>query len=683
MTLTHAQLHWTDAGEPRSDHFDDLYFSTDNGFAESHYVFVSHNGLPERWQAHPRRQFVIAETGFGSGLNFLASCIEFLRFRAESPESPLQQLHFISFEKYPLTRADLQRAHERWPELAELTAELQAQYPLAIAGCHRLVLQGGQITLDLWLGDIKDTLPTLAYGDEGLVDAWYLDGFAPSKNPDMWTPALFKSMALVARDQSTLSTFTAAGDVRRGLQAAGYRISKAKGFGKKREMLTGRFERPVSDDGKDYRQRQWQGNVPGWYHRPAAEGVQNITVIGGGVASASACLALCRRGLNVTLLCRDAQAALAASGNRQGGLYPLLNANRDPLSQLYSTAFGYSTRLARQLLSENFAIPSGLDGLLQLGYTPQLRERHQQLLNRGGYPAELVQGLSAVAASELAGVYIAHPCLYYPQAGWVSPVALTRSILAKAGETGRLKIEYEVEIREIAQQGTDWQLTDAEGRQRTTEALVLANGDGLTAFEQCHSLPLYPTSGQVSQINADENSLPLKKVLCYKGYLTPAHEGQHCIGASFVRTRASMALTGEEHEENIDKLRHCNDADWSRSLADNNPASSPRGKVGIRLSALDHLPMVGAVPKAEETAAVYGDLQKGKPAHAYPPAPHYPNLYMLAALGSRGLCSAPLLGEVLASQICGEPQPLPLALLNHLNPNRYWIKQLRKGKKIG
>ncbi len=180
-SITHAQLDWNESGTPVSDQFDDVYFSNVNGLEETRYVFLKQNRLPERWHDFEQPRFVIAETGFGTGLNFLAVWQWFEQFRQQNPNAALQELHFISFEKYPLSQQDLVKAHESWPELAAYAKQLQAHYPIAVPECHRIVLADGAITLDLWFGDIKDCLPSVPTPSQGVVDCWFLDGFAPSK----------------------------------------------------------------------------------------------------------------------------------------------------------------------------------------------------------------------------------------------------------------------------------------------------------------------------------------------------------------------------------------------------------------------------------------------------------------------------------------------------------------------
>lgn len=237
--IQHASLNWNEQGTPVSREFDDVYFSNQNGLEETRYVYLQGNKIPERFITHPCVNFTIAETGFGTGLNFLTLCHAFRQYRLSHSQAKLQRLHFISFEKFPLTRDDLGTVHQAWPQFAELCCHLQQQWPLAISGRHRLLLDNATVTLDLWLGDVNQLLPELDTVVDPKVDAWFLDGFAPSKNPEMWTSLLFEKMAALTAVNGTFATFTAAGFVRRGLQEAGFDVIKLKGFGHKREMLAG------------------------------------------------------------------------------------------------------------------------------------------------------------------------------------------------------------------------------------------------------------------------------------------------------------------------------------------------------------------------------------------------------------------------------------------------------------
>ena len=274
MKLTpveHAQLNWNEQGTPVSRAFEDVYFSNENGLEETRYVFLGGNEFPQRFAQHERSLLIVAESGFGTGLNFLTLWQAFEAFRMEQPNAILQRLHFISFEKFPLTQSDLIAAHQHWPTLTPWAEQLQQQWPIALPGCQRLLFDEGRVTLDLWLGDINALIHTFDDSLNRQVDAWFLDGFAPSKNPDMWTPELFSAMAKMARPGGTFATFTAAGFVRRGLQQAGFSVTRRKGFGPKREMLCGQL---AAAPACPLRQP--------WYARPGLQ-VHEIALIGGGL----------------------------------------------------------------------------------------------------------------------------------------------------------------------------------------------------------------------------------------------------------------------------------------------------------------------------------------------------------------------------------------------------------------
>lgn len=158
-TLQNAKLSWNDAGTPISDSFGDVYFSNDNGLLETRYVFLNQNNLPARWQTHDRDLFVIAETGFGTGLNFLATWQAFKQYQETTTHKKVSRLHFISFEKYPLTQSDLKQALTAWPELAQLSEKLVNAYPYIVPGCQRVRFDNGSVVLDLWLGDVNELIP--------------------------------------------------------------------------------------------------------------------------------------------------------------------------------------------------------------------------------------------------------------------------------------------------------------------------------------------------------------------------------------------------------------------------------------------------------------------------------------------------------------------------------------------
>ena len=226
-----ANIEWRD-GQPYACEFQDVYFSTDNGLLETDYVFLQGNDLATHWLKAALQTFNIAETGFGTGLNFLSAAKYWLEIAPQHAK-----LHFISVEKYPLNMQDIRTALNLWPQLNTVSEPFLAQYENLVSGTQGISLYNNRVQLSLLIGDATECFSHI--NDE--IDAWFLDGFAPSKNPDMWQAALFQQMARLSNPNTTFSTFTSAGDVRRGLINAGFEVSKRSGFGKKREMLTGRF----------------------------------------------------------------------------------------------------------------------------------------------------------------------------------------------------------------------------------------------------------------------------------------------------------------------------------------------------------------------------------------------------------------------------------------------------------
>ncbi|WP_130830901.1 bifunctional tRNA (5-methylaminomethyl-2-thiouridine)(34)-methyltransferase MnmD/FAD-dependent 5-carboxymethylaminomethyl-2-thiouridine(34) oxidoreductase MnmC [[Erwinia] mediterraneensis] len=668
MKLTpveHARLSWNEQGTPVSRAFDDVYFSNENGLEETRYVFLGGNDLPARFARHERDLFIVAETGFGTGLNFLTLWQAFDNFQRQQPDARLQRLHFISCEKFPLTRNDLSAAHAHWPELADYARQLQQQWPAALPGCQRLLFDQGRVTLDLWFGDINQLIDRFDDSLHRQVDAWFLDGFAPAKNPDMWTPELFAAMARMARQGGTLATFTAAGFVRRGLQAAGFSVSKRKGFGHKREMLCGSLNEAPS---LPLRQP--------WYARPAARS-QEIALIGGGVASACLALALLRRGWRVTLYCADAAPAQGASGNRQGALYPLLNQHDAALTQFFPAAFSFARRFYDAL---PLPFEHSWSGVLQLGWDEKSAEKIAQMLDMT-LPGSIACGVDQQQAEALAGVETGCGGIFYPQGGWLSPAEVTSAMLQQAEGQG-LRIHWLHELTQLTPAAEGWELNFSAQPPVFHQQVVLATGHRLSDFPQSARLPVYAVAGQVSHIPATPALSALNTVLCYEGYLTPVSPqfATHSIGASYHRGDTATHYRPDDQQENRERLLRCLPAArWAQAV----DVSAGEARMGVRCATRDHLPMAGSLPDYEATLQQYAQLARQRErGEAIAEAPVWSGLWLLGALGSRGLCSAPLAAEVLAAQLAGEPQPLDAATLAALSPNRYWVRKLLKGKAV-
>ncbi len=690
-SIQNAKLDWNESGTPVSHQFDDVYFSNANGLEESRYVFIKQNHLPERWESFSQPRFTIAETGFGTGLNFLAAWQQFDAFRTQHPQASLKQLHFISFEKYPISIGDLIKAHAAWPELAQYAQQLQDIYPIAIPECHRLILADGMITLDLWFGDIHDSLPKIANNQDGIIDAWFLDGFAPSKNQDMWNDDLFNGMASMTKQHGTCATFTAAGFVRRGLIEAGFDMKKVKGFGIKREMIAGTLRSQAITSS------QTRSNIPPWFARQPALNIKqtmteadpnlsdlgNIAIIGGGIASAALAQALHRRGLTVTLYCEDEETALGASGNKQGALYPLIAEPESPLNRFFAPAFLYARQFVQQA-AQNIEFDYDFCGVTQLAWNEKAKSKLDKMIVNG-YPKSFIQSLDAKKTSQTIGLNIDQESVFYPLGGWLCPQQLTQNTIKALQNSDRFEVHFNTRIETLhyCKDEQVWQLKTS-GKAFKHNVVVVANGHQFSRFEQLKSIAATPVKGQVSHIPSTENLTKLKTVLCYDGYMTPhnPNNNHHCIGASYDRNNIDHEFDPQAQQSNGERLVHCiPNQDWPKEVSTENNNS----RQGIRSVTRDHLPFIGNVCQFEPVAESYRQIDpqilRTHP-ELMPDIPQYQNLFCMVGLGARGLCSAPLLAETLASQIVGDPMPLPTEVLEKLHPARMWVRRMLKGRPI-
>ena len=667
FTIQHAKIHFNQENTPVSDKFDDVYFSNQDGLAETHYVFLEGNQLWERWVNYQEAHFVIAETGFGTGLNFFAVTTLFGEFRQKYPNSPLKRLYFISFEKYPLALDALQQAHLAYPQFSHLAQHLQQHWLNPIQGCYRFHFD--ETTLDLWFGDVAENLPQLGDYMNGKIDAWFLDGFAPSKNPDMWNEQLYQQMFRFTKPQGTFATFTAASAVRKGLENAGFNITKRKGFGKKRECLSG----------QKTHEKLTALSLP-WFHSQSANlNEQDIAIIGGGIASLCTAISLLKRGAKITIYCEDEQTALNASGNKQGAFYPQLSDDNERNIRFYIHAFAYGLQFLQWAIQQKIEFEHEFCGVALCAYNDKAESKLNKIAALN-LPSDLYQFLNQTELSKKVGLPLPFGGGFIPQGAWLAPRQLVQHAFAFLEKQG-VQIKISQKVTALSQTENGWQITTAENKTFNHEVVVLANGHKLTDFEQTQKLPLYPVRGQVSQIPTSANLLKLKTVLCYDGYLTPVDQAKasHCIGASHVRDNATREFSLTEQQENQQKIQQNIPEDWTKEV----DTSGNLARIGVRCSVRDLTPMMGAVPHFSAQQVQYQNLfnlrRRKQPIEQ---AENYSNLYLIGALGSRGLTSAPFLGETLASLIYGEPLPMSEELIHNLMPNRSWVRRWLKGAEV-
>ncbi len=680
MKSKHAQVHFNESGTPVADHFDDVYFSNDSGIDETQHVFVAGNDLAERWQQWPNSTFVIAETGFGTGLNFLVAMRAFNEFRAANPDHPLKHLYFITTEKFPLPQQDMQRALEAFPALKDEARALASLYPMGLEGCHRLHFDNHSTTLDLWIGDVHELLPQWHSPVNGLIDAWFLDGFAPSKNPDMWTDALFSQMARLSKTGTTFGTFTAAGIVKRGLAGVGFTIKKRNGFGRKRDMLTGVFD-------QDHENVQHKLRLPaGPYYRYAngsLDKTSKVAVVGSGLAAATACLALVKRGISTTLYFDGDTLASGASGNPQGGFYPQLHSEASIASRIQAHSFLYARQAYDHTIEHAKAcgltdVAHDFCGVIQLCFNDKVAERQNKLAAADVWPEALIKPVNSKEVSDIANLPLPYSGLYIGLGGWLSPPQLVTAMIEEALQSGKLELKPNHTYVSHEAVGTTkrrvrirFDLGSAESEEViTADHLILALGAGAVNASDFDSLSLRPVRGQVEAIPTQMPIEQLNTVLCHKGYMTPVFESRHALGSTYVKNDLSTDVRSDETEMNL--------ATHEQALANTDIVQAlqhdGKARAATRLGSPDHQPVVGALHDFNALKKHYHMLGVGKPLTSAPVLPESA-VSTLTCLGSRGLTTAPLMAEILVSSLCKEPLPLSNDLLNAVNTSRFMTRE--------
>ncbi len=669
--ITPANIAWQndDAGNqvPVSGEFGDVYFSHADGLAESRHVFLAHNQLPERLANLADKQcFTVAELGFGTGLNFLATWQLWRQLRAQQPHLTSVRLHFITTEKYPIPLNDLTQilslCAQRAPELAELIEGFLANYPPLIAGCHRLNFIDDNITLDIWLGDAADSLASLETEisiNRPYVDAWFLDGFAPSCNETLWAESIFTQMQRLSRTGTTAATYSCASIVKRGLQAHGFSIKKVKGFGRKREMLTAVIA-GNSDSLPDSLALNDNNNIC-VLPNPPNHIPSHTVVIGAGVAGLLTAWTLANRGMTVTIVDKTAPLA-GASGNPRALLAPNMTPIHHVYEHLHTIGYLYSGRLYRYF-NQQAALQQTPLILEQTGTLDLLIKTNIGTAQIADYPNEMATTITTEEARKLSGLKAKDLAdnLYLPQSGLVNPQALKTVILAHPNITyQQLSV---TDIKETADKVTVIGNKESSSDNSQSSITICADNVVICAAYESHQLDkriveCRTIRGQLSWFTpTDEQVAGLPKLpLKYSGYCAPfigqsddpevniiAEGQQHfLLGASFVDADASTGIRREENQQNYDKLLE-DMPELSNVLPDD--TSAWQARAGVRTQTIDYHPLVGRLAQSRR-------------------------IWTLSAMGAKGYALAPICAEALADMMLGCFTPLSAVTLARLSPNR-------------
>jgi tRNA 5-methylaminomethyl-2-thiouridine biosynthesis bifunctional protein len=600
VTVVPATLERDAGGIPYSSEFADVYHSSHGGIGQARHVFLAGNGLPERWR--DRDAFTILETGFGLGLSFLTAWDSW-----RSDERRPRRLHFVSVEARPFSGGDLAAALAPFAELDPLAKALCQVWPPPLAGYHRMHFDAGRVILTVLFGDVRRTLSQLA----ARADAFFLDGFSPSRNPSMWSPEVVRELARLASPGATLATWTVAGGVRAALADAGFEVEKRPGFGTKREMLAGR--RAGTE--------------------PASKSPRRAAVIGAGLAGTISAERLALRDWDVELV--DTRAGPSASA--VGLVRPIANLRDAINAHVSRSAFLYALQHYRALQHDGYHLVWSRSGVLQLAEDDEEAARLAAIARSQGYPADFLEFVERDRAADLAARRVRGPGWWFASGAWVSPESLAIASLARAGTRVRRVSGRRVE--RLEREGASWRALDQDGRVvAEAPVLVLANAVDAKRLLPHARLALSSVRGQVSYVPSRPGDLEI--VVSGSGYVAPLPGGGHCIGASYHHDDADATVREADHHDNLRRAESMLPG-FSSGI---DPARLG-GWTGFRATVPDRLPIFG--PTAVEGLAA------------------------ATGLGSRGLLWAPLGAELLACQLEGEPLPLPRDLAGAVSPKRF------------
>ena len=598
---------------------------------KSQQTYLHSNGLPARWAHRPH--FVILETDFGLGHNFLATWDAWRQDAARC-----ERLHVVSLAQHPPQRAELEGAHADSGLPALVESLLQAWPPLT-PNLHSLDFEEGRVQLTLGVawepGELTPLLRALRLQADAIV-------LIPAQAPQRWTAQRLKAVARLAADHATAATSSADADLQASLTTAGFEV---------RATGSGQHGMTVAAYAPRHAPRRLQ---------TLSVATRSAVVVGAGLAGAAVAQALARQGLTVTVLEREEAPAQGASGNPAGLFHGTVNAADGRYARLYRAAALAAATEYRHAVT-TAGVTGQINGLLRLAEheagTPGLRA----LLHDLHLPSDYVQVLDANAASQRAGVPLRQACWHYPGGGWLAPASWVQHALRTPG----VGFRGGADVAALVRDDDVWWLLDAVGAViEQTPLVVLANAADaarLLAPLGHAPWPLRQTRGQVTHWHLDAPS-PLALPVAGDGYALPLPGGLLC-GATRQDGDADLRLRAVDDLHNVARLQHLTGL---HAPAD---AAHWQGRAGQRLHSDDNLPIAGAVPSLSVATGQRQDQVRLLPREA--------GLFVLTALGARGLTLAPLLGRLVAAQATGTPWPLEQDLADAVDPARWIVRAAR------
>ena len=676
---------------PFSNQYDELYYSADNGIEQSRHIFIEGNDLLNRWQRLPKdynTSFNIGETGFGTGLNFL---LTWHLWELYAPKTAC--LHYLSCDKHPLSVADLTKALNNWPVLKEKAGELLKQYPILTPGNHYLSFYEGRVKLTLMLGDVFECFEQLLICADSKLeshlrtasfDAWYLDGFSPKNNEQMWSEPLIKVLTMLSKEGTSLATYTVAPTVKSLLTSYGFNNTEKEGYDGKSHMLIASFV-TTNPYRLKHRHTPWHtsyqkivGSEP-WAeneHRINREPDLNLIsikkgalknhnksaiVIGAGLAGCFLAHSLSNRGWSVLLVDEENGIGQGGSGNEQAVLFPKLSAFQSPLTEFMLYAFQYAHTLYKKMLKE-FQLGT-LNGAIALAYNEKEKKAQKEMEQWLALYPELGKLIDPVAASKLSGIHLDLSGIYIPLSGWINSPALCKYLI----NNKNISVCTNTRVDTLLVDDDQWLV----GSHRAP-IIILANGYKVNHFMETKHLPIKPMRGQMTMIPATDSTRALKMPVCAEGHVLPQLNGIHHLGATFEQYVNSSAIRDQDDLLNLAKLKQISPSlDWSETVSGN--------WAGVRASTPDYLPLVGQIAKCDEFLKEYSGLQSNSKRWIPKEGSYYQGLYTCSGFGSRGLTTIPICAEWLAASLNNELSGAPRHLMQALSPARFLRRDIIRG----
>ena len=651
--------------------FDDSYYSDEGGWEESSHVFLQGNRLPQRWTEFNQAQkcrFSIIETGFGSGLNFFNVAGAWMEFQQSNRPDFLTKLTYTSIEGFPLSLENLSLIISKWPVEFPFTRELLDDYPLPVKGIYSF--QFDSIELNLIFMPLDRALDEYEPKGVTLFDCLFLDGFSPAKNEAMWHPANLRRLSYLCHQGASFSTFTAASDVRRCLMHCGFNVIRQKGFGRKRQMLTGIMDRST--------QIGYKPRAP-WYHYRHCKSEINspVTIIGGGVAGCASANALARRGIKC-LIIEQADDIGGTVGRLDRSLYsPYLSADFNLASQFYWLAYHHLVKELRNIPAD-YHQQCGVLFIADDDQRKRFLSAAYHLLKN--FENDFLW-ISENETESITGLSIGYPGLFTRYGGWLNGQYLCRHLIRDT----RIALKKRTTVSRLDRTNQGWQI-QTNTQTVHSKYVVICTGWANHLIDP-YDLGRFDTiKGQATSLTTNLKDDALKVVLNNGHYVIPgsSRSNDMIVGASFEKPALqSDPPTINADMDNLSAIRHLN-AGMAKTI-DAKIEQLRTGKrscshSGLRLTTRDHLPLIGPVPDIKFFRASYPQvIQSGRLKNC--PDPQYiPGLFVNTAHGSRGVTASLLSGRLISALITGGHRPLTRSLFEAVHPARFFVRDLQNKK---